>query len=255
MLQELWANIRGRTVTPPSPHHLTVALPDVDADEVAADLGAIPDYAGQPISGFTCILAYCDGKKQVSERRVTCQSLLEAGAHRYLAAYCHERRARRQFRIDRIVQVIDLHSGEVCDDVPAFFDAFALDRIQRSGLSWGLSPVQRADLVAGLNAMVFVGRCDREWHPLERETLERFVTSFWLRHEIAADLPLAEISAHADRLSPDAETFFVALARCQTNKVLAAIIRRQLQAMIEADGVIRAEEMYWGSAVDRYLSS
>jgi len=254
MLQQLWSDIRGLFVRAPSPSHFAPRLPRADPPAMHVDLQAPPDYVGSLISGFLCVIAYRDAKGQQSVRRITCQQIISAGGHAYLNAFCHERRARRQFRVDRIAQLIDIHTGEVTDDPGRFLASFAIDRKTASGLSWGLSVRQKADLVAGLNAMVFMGRCDKEWHPLERSALERFVASFWIQSELRGDAPLGDILDHAERLTPDAETFFAALARCAENRMLARIIRRHLQAMVDADGVLRSEELYWGCAVDDYFT-
>src|SRR6185503_13967184 len=202
MLQQLWSDIRGLFVRAPSPSHFAPRLPRADPPAMHVDLQAPPDYVGSLISGFLCVIAYRDAKGQQSVRRITCQQIISAGGHAYLNAFCHERRARRQFRVDRIAQLIDIHTGEVTDDPGRFLASFAIDRKTASGLSWGLSVRQKADLVAGLNAMVFMGRCDKEWHPLERSALERFVASFWIQSELRGDAPLGDILDHAERLTP-----------------------------------------------------
>jgi hypothetical protein len=256
MLMQVWSAVRGRNVTPPRPAHLKVTLPEQDeADNLIADSDDPPTFGCMPISGFSLILAYQDAKGQVSERRITCHLLEVAGQHTYLRAFCHEREARRQFRLDRIVSVIDLHTGEVLADPPRFFRQFALDRAQASALHWGLGVQSRADLVAGLNVLRFMGTCDREWHPLERDAVETFVSSYWLRSEAPGEPPVDDIVAHAERLSPDAETFYVSLTRCHGSPVLGRIIRRHIQSVVDADGRLASEEFYWGGAVDDYLNS
>jgi len=254
MLTDLWLTITGRVARAPRPAHLTVTLPDEDsADTIVAEIRSPPEFEAGPIAGFACIITYSDARGRSSERRVTCQRLDRAASQIYLYAYCHERAAVRQFRLDRIIAVIDLHTGEVEDEPARFFERFTVDREQSTKLGWGLSVRKRADLVAGLNALVFMARCDREWHPLEREALEAFIASYWLRAELPGEPPLDEIMAHADRLAPDAETFYVSLMRCGDNPVLARMIRRHIQAVVEADGRIAAEEFHWGSTVDDFF--
>lgn len=254
MLQDLWAEIRGHWVRPAgaAPRELPQ---EPDAPDLLAEIDGPPDYEAEPVAGLLCQIVYRDIRGVETVRRITCQRIDLAGGASYVVARCHEREARRQFRIDRMVRVADLSTGEVSDDPPGFFRSFAIDRRQETTLGWGLSVRRRADLVAGLNCLVFMARCDREWHPLERAEIEPFVTAFWLRSEAPGEPPMRDILAHADRLSPDAETFFIALQRCASRPVLARTIRRHLEAVAHADGRLSPEEAHWGRAVDDYFRS
>jgi hypothetical protein len=253
MLEELWLSVRGKAPVAPLPKHIQIILPDEDEPESIVRREGVPEGGAEPISGYCCIITYGDARGRLSQRRVTCQRLSSAGGVLYIYAYCHERGALRQFRVDRIESIADLH-GEVLEDDPqVFFSEFNIDSAQTPKLGWGLPVNQRADLIAGLNALVFMARCDKEWHPAEREMIEAFVTSYWLRSEITGEPPIDDIMAHTDRLSPDPEVFFVSLARCQDRRILAATIRRNIQNVIVADGVIRDEEHFWGTRVDEYF--
>jgi hypothetical protein len=162
----------------------------------------------------------------------------------------------RQFKVERVSAIADVHTGElISEDAKAYFTQFLVDHHQQSQIGWGLSVMQRADLLAGLNVLVFMARCDKDWHPLERDEIERFITAYWLRHEIAAELPLDDILNHVARLSPDPEVFYVSLTRCAERPALVPVLRRSLQSVIDADGHVHENEFYWGRAVDDFFRS
>jgi len=110
-------------------------------------------------------------------------------------------------------------------------------------------------LIALLNGLVFIARCDREFHPTEKACLESALTSFWLRLEFAGDPDFSEIMSYADKLSPDGETFWLAMQRFAENPKLAMIFKRHTRELIEADGVIRPEEAYWSIEIEDFLGA
>ncbi len=254
MLQDLWIAIRGKRPVAPTPDHFIVRLPEDDDPESYVE-DEHPAGNGEAITGFCCIISYRDSKGRESERRITCQRLDDAAGIAYIYAYCHERAAVRQFRVDRIVYVADLLTGEIEESASSFFSRFGVGQRQRSPVGWGLSVRSRADLLAGLNALVFMARCDKEWHRAERATIEDFVSSYWLRAELRGQPPMDDIMRHVDRLAPDPEAFFVSLTRCQQSPLLAATIRRRMAAVIDADGVLHDAESFWGGKVDDFFRS
>lgn len=252
MLNEFWRLVRGHAVRIAVPGDLRIFMQGDDDDLSSSD--DAPPPRSEAVSGLGLIIDYRDSKGRQSCRRVTCQRLEQAGAITYLRAWCHERGAGRQFRIDHIETLYDVETGEVIAD-PAFFERYRIDESRQSGLTWGLSVRRRADLIGGINVLVFIARCDREWHPLETNAIEGFITSLWLRREYPGDIPIADILAHAKRLRPDAESFYGALQRCLDTPDLARTIRRHIAAVIDADGRIAPEEVYWGQQVDELFST
>lgn len=255
MLQELWDAIRDKHGVAKFQPVIIEPLED-DASEAVVDSPGPPVGSLQQVSGFTCIIAYCNAKGIPSQRQVTCIRLEQAGQSQYLRAYCHMRRERRQFKLERIDAIADVHTAEIIsEDAPDFFSHFAFKHHQRSKMGWGISVQCRADLLAGINALVFMARCDQEYHPAEQAAIEKFVSSYWLRGELPGEPPMNDILAHAARISPDSEVFYVALTRCSERLELAPIIRRAIQGVVEADGRIHDKEFYWGNAVDDYFRS
>lgn len=207
------------------------------------------------LSGLNLIIEYEDSKGKRTQRVISCRQYLQADHKDYLKAFCHHRSAMRSFRLDRIVDVYDPLTGESLSPVEAFFAQFAPDRTQSSGLTWGLSVSRRADLVALINALVFLARSDQEYHPSERMVLERAVTSFWLRLEILSDLDCEPILEFADKVSPDSELFWVALHQLKTDPQLVEIFRRSGQQLIEVDGVVKDIEAYWAMEFEDFFRS
>lgn len=101
----------ARPLPPPS---IPIVIGEADdADEL--ERGEIGAAEGQYF-----MIEYRDGRGRISTRRVTVWGIKEGrGAVPLLHCTCHERRAHRSFRADRILSCIDL-DGEVHDDVPAF---------------------------------------------------------------------------------------------------------------------------------------
>lgn len=75
------------------------------------------------ISGITLVIEYVDSRGSASRRRITLHEAEQAGDGRVLLhAYCHERRAARCFRLDRVKSLID-GDGVVSEDVIGFFQS------------------------------------------------------------------------------------------------------------------------------------
>ena len=209
----------------------------------------------ESISGLAVVIEYSSAKGETSQRLITCKQFSKEAEVKYLKAFCHRKQAVRTFRMDRIGELFDPESGESLGAPEVFFGRFSPDKTKGSPLGWGLSVGRRADLIAMLNALVFVARCDREFHPAEKNSLEAALTSFWLRLEILGDPDFQDILDYASRLSPDGEIFWLAMKRFRANPVVATIFRQQVQALIEADGFVRQEEAYWSLEIDEFLSS
>ena len=164
------------------------------------EVGAAPDEFEpelQSIAAFACIIEY-DG----DHRLITCRRFDLVGELGYVGAICHAARGYRQFRCDRIQTVFDAASGEALGD-GSFFHRFEVQSRRERAPTWGLTPNQKAELIAGLNVLAFMARCDGRWHPLETPVIEKFVCSMWLRKEWPGDPPLDEIVAHSQRLAPE----------------------------------------------------
>lgn len=201
----------------------------------------------QPISAFVCIIEYASNM-----RLITCRRYERIGEASYVGAVCHAAHGYRQFRCDRIQTVYDASTGEALGD-GAFFERFSLDSQRDRASTWGLPPSRKATLIAGLNVLAFMARCDGRWHPLETEVIESFVCSLWLRKEWDGEPPLDEIVAHAQRLSPDGGIFFHSLKHYAQSSTSTKLLCRAIGDLIEADGVICSSEAGWAAEVDAFF--
>lgn len=77
-------------------------------------------FLGRPATAYRiaaqrAVIGYIDGNGTPSFRPVTFDEVLDQNGHRYLAGYCHERFARRHFRLDRITFLHRFDTGEHVD--------------------------------------------------------------------------------------------------------------------------------------------
>lgn len=252
MLKELWQLIEGHRVRPVAPIDFEPVLPDVD-DPDPFEEGRAPEI--EPIAGIGCILTYQDSKGQVSVRRVTCRKLSHLKDVLYVQAYCHERQKLRTFRIDRITETACGITGEIFVPGSSFFERFSATEDGGAAVSFGLNPRLATDLRAGLNILAFLAKADGRIVPEERTVMQEFCQSFGVRYS-DGDFDFDEVCQHAQRLAPDAETFFVALERLTSGDAplgLRAIVRRFAGDLIEADGEQHPKEFYFGMKVQEAL--
>ncbi len=284
--RDLWLEMRGIVTPPPVPVvRYTPSVPDEEEEEsgispasattATAGLETVrlsdhpqddlsdaeteeedraPAWQAETITGRSFVIQYSDSKGRASERQIMCRSIAVNGDVTYLHAYCYVRNSVRMFRAERIVSVIDTETGEIHEPGASFLASFLPNTESKAPYRYGLSPQQFGDFNAALNVLAFMARCDGEWHELETEAIIDFAAAYWLRTEIIAPLDEVEVLRHISRLAPTGEVFWVSLHRCRENPVLAGIIRRHIAALIDADGQHHEKELYWGAAVDAFLT-
>lgn len=240
------ASLRRRGAVAP-PLALTIDVAECSPEMPAAPADS-PLTELEPISGFTCVIEYGD-----AQRLISCRSYKLRGDHSYIGAICLKASGYRDFRTDRITAVIEPQTGEVLGGRD-YFARFAFDDRSDAATTWGLPKSGAATLAAGLNVLAFMAHCDGRWHPLESEPVERFVCSLWLRCEWESDPPLAEIMAHAQRLSPDGETFLASIDHYARSEACSRVLRQAVTDLIAADGVICDQEFNWGTEFSHHLT-
>jgi hypothetical protein len=227
---------------PLPPIATTIELRPIDDDpEIVADPGIASDL--QTILGFGCVIEYVG-----EPRLITCRRYDVKGPVGYVGAICHAARGYRQFRTDRIDAVLDPVTGEVLGS-GTFFARFEPLSRHAAPEYWGLKRRQKSTLVAGLNILVFLARCDGQWHPLEHEPIERFISSMWLRKEWEGDPPMDRILTHANRLAPGGNEALSAVKYYGRSTTSTRILSNAIAEIIAADGVILPEENAWATEI------
>ena len=127
------------------------------------DEGVRTSPPSNPI-GQALLLHYVNAKQEVSRRRVTVRKITQGGGAFYLNAYCHERKAPRNFRVDRIVELIDVATGEVLTGAEA---EELLQRLPFQPERSNHEPTRELlrDERSALQVLVFLARADDHLHP------------------------------------------------------------------------------------------
>lgn len=147
---DVFSSWRGRgAVLPPITGTIPLKLSDRQ-DEAARD----SHFEPSPISAFLCIIDY-----EGDSRLISCRRYDGIGDNRYVGAICQMAKGYRQFRCDRIKSVYDAQTGEQLGD-GQYFERFALDAWRQSAPTWGLNSAAKSKLVAALNVLSFMARCD-----------------------------------------------------------------------------------------------
>ena len=198
-------------------------------------------------SGWATFMKYEDAKGRLTQRRITCRSISGEGGPKHLHGFCHERRAIRSFRIDRIVELVDYRTGEAVEAQRHFED------MRMHGLI-GMKDRVLADLAM---VLVFMADCDGEYHPLEHSAIEDSLSRYLLRcGGNEAELPT--VLKNLPALAPDADDTIEALHRLLSSNACPSISRLILDGssdVMAADGKFESAEARWSSQLQQILIS
>lgn len=231
----------AKSPLPPLPRGRTVVLGETD-DSIQSVAAFHAEGLGRAI-----FISYRDAKGQLSDRRVSIINITETSVgDRLLSAFCHERRARRAFRIDRIIEAIDLATGEV----------FA-----GQGLVEGLGALMVNEETPEaavfhrcrheITILAFLAKCDGYYHPAEEEVILHHILGACFDLDIDGDLVLSKIRG----LYPDVSQYFDALRALATSKdeeIITRVVRSAIQ-LVAADGEISPEEHALVSDLEDFL--
>jgi hypothetical protein len=153
--------------------------PDVDFEPAESTEG----WASCAADGQTVIIGYADAKGAKSTRRITIWGMLMRGDVIIVRAKCHERRANRNFRVDRIEFVADL-DGVLKPSVEDYFQEIigadlampapstTTERV-RAAVPFKAT-VRRALKSAGVPLLVAIAKADKEYHWLEMNEIHDY---------------------------------------------------------------------------------
>lgn len=133
---------------------------------------------------YFSMIEYTDAAGNFSRRRVTMRHVDDNGETRTLFAYCHERRAMRAFRLDRISCLID-QDGEVEDAAPWFDEILAVSDVAQIANPRPRSTTNddhtvtpytalRRQITPPLTVLIAAARSDDYLHPKEVQKILRY---------------------------------------------------------------------------------
>ena len=215
-------------------------LPDID--DPIEDL---PSIAAPDFSDAVFLLFYENARGDESDRVVRVRSFARRGEFSYINAYCFERSAFRQFRIDRIIEVCDADTGEIISENPAEYFADAV-RQTKNVKQRAASSYKRAFnlLYPGIKSLVYVARCDGHFHELEIEIIQKYCEAVLLRLNENVEFDSQIFSDYTRRLCPSFEDFKKSFEKASdTDRHEVALLYRYMRLIIDADGQIHNEEI------------
>ena len=244
LLSDFLADRVQRRPLPNSPQPIVIT----EIDDAIPDDVITLDVA----DGQSFIIEYLDAKADFSRRRITVWEILAAdGGVPWLYARCHERKAMRSFRIDRIRCCID-HSGKAHDNVPLFLsDLFGI-AINPAGDPGGVNEAQSTAWQKVLRAIhheaVILSALAQVDHVLDRKELQAAADYLALeavhRDALVSDRELNRLIDHVTGLRPNGEAIdraLDAISRCDfgaVQRLLSAAI-----TVMDADGQRHALEV------------
>lgn len=207
------------------------------------------------------IIEYIDSKGQESRRRVTVYSVVPGAAGMpCLFARCHERKADRQFRFDRIQCVIDMH-GEVHEDVLDYLcEGLGLDKESVTAAFDGSVSKKSPAVVNAARefamALVTVADCDGHRHTAEFEAILLACVKRCDRLRIDVDATeLEHLKRYILRLRPTDDMF-----RNAVGAIMGMPPREVVEFLLacrkvaEADTRLHADELRLLDALSRDLT-
>lgn len=221
------------TSTPPVPEIPVNRFPFTsdDVDEDAPDGRVVGEGYSKAL-----FISYVDAKGVKSERRISVNKLRQANNGNFIvAAYCFEREALRSFRVDRIVEMVDLSTGEV----------FERQQIKEELFSHFIPLVNPTveDRIIGMckdeiMILAFLARCDGHYHSTEEEVLVSFVSDKCFEE----DFNDVKIRRLIKNLCPEKKECFAAVDRISQREKEKRRLAKYAVRLIEADGIITGQE-------------
>lgn len=222
-----------------------VDLPDWCKFLVPEGEGEEPVTKRDHSSSWAGFIRYTNAKGEESARRIICRRIEGYGQAETIGAWCCESKAHKRFRIDRISELVALDTGEILDPLQHFDDMRlrgAINVIDKSLLDLG-------------RVLVFMAKCDGEFHPLEQgaivDTMERYVLRFG-----GDEAMLEHALKNTGRIAPDGEDFVHSLERMQRHPEASKLARLMLQGVADvniADSVFHPAELEWSGLVSDAL--
>ncbi|MEO3430162.1 hypothetical protein AAFN88_14975 [Pelagibius sp. CAU 1746] len=224
----------------------------------------LADLDDGAVGGLSFAMEYRDSRNAMTRRRITLNGFRPTeGGHYLMRAFCHERKAVRSFRTDRIVSIIDW-DGVIWEPLEYFDDlgirlplpVGAITAPKRAEPRPGES--QRAACADELCILAALSRSDGHLHDYEVERMLDFTADACDRQGLPfEESDRAALDRYIRKLCPDITAVGECLVRLnrREDSVASKRLFRAMVAVMDADGVQAPEEVAFITEVDCEMDS
>jgi hypothetical protein len=246
----------GPTATIPAKDQDFEALPPGIVASVSTENDRIDALTSAWAADLSCMIKYKDAAESVSVRRISVSGLSRKYGYLYLSCYCHERRAPRSFRVDRIIDAWDSSTGEIIN-IPAWAEEIASaartevkdEPVASVGNTkepkeGARTPYGRC--ADGLRVLRFLATVDKHEHRDEMRAIEDYMRV--MCDGTAVGLPPVSVDTATQakwisRQNPTPASFLTSARKVfAESSAHAALVVDCALRVIEADGAITPEE-------------
>ncbi|WP_353474805.1 hypothetical protein PVT71_14645 [Salipiger sp. H15] len=258
-----WLNQRTPDIyTPAPPPPRVTQRPSIPEPQAAApddpEMEAIDESGELALEPIYGMIDYCDSRGQETRRRITLQKLKTGRNGHLLQAICHERKALRSFRCDRIECFIT-DDGEVIETAEFFREHLFIELGELAAPN--RNAVRKPEVMAPrairdeLNAALFVlvaaAKTDGEFHPEEIDAICIYIEDelnsepMFSRFRDAITIELLDgLTDMVRRIRPQRRTLAEHIATISRfDEVRLARFRKALEKVVMADGKFVAPEL------------
>lgn len=226
---------------------VTPRMPPGQASIVSSSEPKIPPiFERDHSSGFSTFIAYRNEEGHQSRRRIVCKAIFIGRTGMIVGAYCVESEAYKHFRVDRILELIDIQTAEVLNPEEIF-----------EGLHLrGALRITDHVLTDVARLLVFMAKCDGNYHPLEESALYDAFQAYCLRFG-GNDQLVENTYAAAGKLAPDGNDITRVLRNLGGNSngpALARFVLDRSTAVMDADGRQHPREFAWALELSEHLT-
>ena len=232
-------SLRRARIVPPVPNGKMQAAPINEVRGSSHDDDA---------ASTCCFIEYVDADGEPSSRVITFKSIEgDFGQIERINAFCHLRNDRRQFTIANIGAMICAYTGEELDPLEHCLS------IRRQGAL----KVDDRTLTQTMRVVTFLARCDNQMHELEAKAIEDVIGRYF-RFFGGDDAAYECACRETVRVAPTSRQALSAvnyLRRLPNREEMARFVTRATSEIVDADGIHRPEEVYWGIEVGKLLKA
>ena len=237
-------------------HNPDMLPPGFIQESSGQDLPEAPPIAGGDIrrgddlmaQDLVLAMTYVDAQGDASRRMITVKRVYQQGAIVYVDAFCHLRRMARKFRLDRVVELVDVRTGELIEThIVHLSHLCAASGIVFEKVPRGTNHKAVMSSVAdGCRLLLHIGHADGELHELETEVILQYVDE--RAHDALKSVkPDYDVDAVHDWVRaqrPSWEQVKRAAERVLINPTHRRLMQRSIRNLIDSDGVLHEQEAW-----------